>query len=357
MKISEGDIEHGSIVVVPEYQDDLYVLKQVIRKGDFVTAISERRVETSSDKLRPEKAPKKKMKITIGVEETEFQEFSDRLRIRGRIMEAPVDIGSYHTINVELHNELTITRVNWLEQDLEYLRQAVLNNSASSIILLVLEEDEASIYSVRMYGVMEIMSFSRTGCKENPHFSGQIISEKDKRKDLREEFFSEIASHLGRLKNPGTQLVIAGPGFAPEDFFAYARSINPSFRTETLVVHTAQGGKGAVAELLRTGKISLNDRKEGIPRASIEAQAVEQWLEGIAKGTGSAYGPPDVMRELEAGSLKTLLVTDRFYRSADRKWFELARSMKTEVLVVSTFHEFGKTLENFGGVGGIRRWS
>ena len=99
----------GEITLVPETLDDLWHLKYIIEKGDLIFALTKRKADTSSDKLRPEKSEKKTVRLSIRVEDLEFHKFSNRLRIHG-LIEQGMDAGHYHTFNVEEGSDLSIIK-------------------------------------------------------------------------------------------------------------------------------------------------------------------------------------------------------------------------------------------------------
>ncbi len=83
----------GEISLVAESLDDLWHLKYIIEPGDIVYAFTKRRIEGATDKLRPEKADKKTVRLGIKVEKVEFHRFANRLRIHGIITDG-IDAGS-----------------------------------------------------------------------------------------------------------------------------------------------------------------------------------------------------------------------------------------------------------------------
>ena len=100
MKVIFKDLKHGEIKLMPENLDDIWHLYNIVDAGDLVRAVTFRTDEQKDDKIRSKKAEKKRMKVGIRVSEVKFHEFSDRLRIQGKIIEGPQDLGSFHTFNI-----------------------------------------------------------------------------------------------------------------------------------------------------------------------------------------------------------------------------------------------------------------
>src|SRR5512133_3807670 len=98
MRIMHQDRFKGEIKLQVEVNDDLWHLFNIVRPGDLVFASTYRRDESAKvDKIRSERADKKRMTLGIRVEKMEFHEYDGRLRILGVIEEGPQDVGAYHT--------------------------------------------------------------------------------------------------------------------------------------------------------------------------------------------------------------------------------------------------------------------
>jgi len=69
MRITKRNLKgrEGTIALTPETLDDLWHLKYIIEPGDLVFALTKRRMEGITDKLRPEKMEKKPMRLGVFV--------------------------------------------------------------------------------------------------------------------------------------------------------------------------------------------------------------------------------------------------------------------------------------------------
>jgi len=94
MKVLLKDENAGKIKLLVESIDDLWHLNHLIQEGDLAYALTYRREESQSDKLRSERGEKRRMYLGLEVETVEFHDFADRLRVHGTIKEGPQDIGS-----------------------------------------------------------------------------------------------------------------------------------------------------------------------------------------------------------------------------------------------------------------------
>ncbi len=196
MKAEYGELKDrfGEIRLFPESIDDLWHLQHLIHAGDLVFATTFRSVDTSSDKIRPEKMEKRPVRLGIRVERLEFSEHGVRLRLTG-IIEHGVDTGAYHTINVETGFEIAVIRL-WRPIDLERIERAVKASVYGVIHILTIEEGEAELFRLRQYGPESVVTLT----------SG---SGKGAENDSRTGFFEQVLHHLSEISGP---LIIAGPG-------------------------------------------------------------------------------------------------------------------------------------------------
>ena len=151
MKAEYGELKdrYGEIRLFPESIDDLWHLRHLITTGDLVFATTFRSVDTASDKIRPEKAEKRPVRLGIRIDRVEFSEHGIRLRLTG-VIEHGVDTGAYHTINVETGFEISVIK-QWRPIDLERVERAVKASVYGVIHILTMEEGEAELFRLRQY--------------------------------------------------------------------------------------------------------------------------------------------------------------------------------------------------------------
>jgi len=104
---------------------DLWNLEKIVSKGDLVTARTQRNIFIQREEGR-EKVRKKFVVLKIKVEKIEFDEKKNKLRLNGRIVEAPEEVskGDYHTIEVGIGLALTIEKQEWTDEQLKRLEKA-----------------------------------------------------------------------------------------------------------------------------------------------------------------------------------------------------------------------------------------
>ena len=333
LKDSEGEIK-----LIPENLEDLWHLKYIIEPGDIVFALT-KRISESSDKLRSDKE-KVTVRLGIRVEKVEFHRFANRLRITGVIV-AGVEDSGYHTINITVGKELSIIK-EWKEEQLRRIKEAEEAARRPEIVIVTIEEGEASIGVVRQWGVEEVEVIRESYGKD--------------RGSYRREFFGDVASAIERMDFK--YLVVAGPGFAKDDFMKFLKEKHPEMANKAIVVDTSSIGTRGFIEVLKRGVL---DRIAGELRIAEEAKYLDTLLERIAKGRGVAYGLEEVREAVSYSAVETLLVADEFLREEREQWDidSLMREVERgggKVVIMSTEFEPGKRLMALGGIAALLRF-
>ncbi len=344
MKILHQDTRTGKIKLRVDNLDDLWHIKNILNPEDIVSAMTYRREETQSDKIRSERGEKKRMRLDIEVEKVEFHEFTDRLRILGVIVEGPQDLGSYHTLNVTEGDQLTIIKEEWKSHELDRLKEAVEHSQKPVITFVGMEQGEATISIMRQYGVKEMAHVS-------PNLGGKMY---DSDKISKQDFFDMIMTKLEHITEPGSPLVIYGPGFFKEDFYEWAKDKRPEMVKYAEVIPAGEGGMTGLHEVLKRGQErgSLDGQ-----RMSYESEKVEDLLKEIKKDGSYAYGEGSVKRAVDMGAVEELLIIDTKVRDEHgEQLMKQTEQLGGDVVVISSTHEGGEKLEALGGYGALLRY-
>lgn len=343
MRVIYKDMKQGEIKLIPENDDDLWHLYNIIKPGDLIKAVTFRSIEQKADLIRSKKAEKKKMKLGVRVEDVKFHEFSDRLRIHGVIEEGPQDLGSYHTLNItaEDNEPISIIKEEWLPYELDRIEEAVKQRKQPKVIFVSLDEDTATIAILRQSGIQWITDIhsNRSGKMYETH-------------NTEKQYFEDIISILKQYKTLETPMIIIGPGFTRERFMKYAKTID-SFKN-IITYGTGHAGMNGIQEALKSGIIE-NISKEN--RVLFETKLVEQLFEEIKKNGLVGYGLVEVEDLIKNGAVKHIIITDKLVRTErGEKILRLAQNYNTDITIISMLHDAGKKLDGLGGTGAFLRF-
>jgi protein pelota len=338
MKAEYGELkdQFGEIRLFPESIDDLWHLRHLISPGDLVFATTFRSVDTATDKIRPEKAEKRPVRLGIRVERVEFSEHGIRLRLTG-IIEHGVDTGAYHTINVETGFEISVIR-QWRPIDLERIERAVKASVFGVIHVLTIEEGEAELFRLRQYGPESVITITAGSGK-----GGET--------DTRNSFFEQVLMPLSAVSGP---LIIAGPGFIKDDFIKFAKNRSSLAVDRAMVVETRRTGRGAVQEVIGKGVLDtlMNDLQ-----LSREVKLMDEVLLRISQNGAVAYGISEVREAVGFGAADQVLVADTLlHNDGITQIIQKAETMRATIVVLSSDFEPGERLTALGGIAALLRY-
>ncbi len=330
----KGDF--GEISLVPENADDVWHLGHLVSPGDLVFATTFRSAETPQDKLRPEKAEKRPVRLGIRVEKVHFHEYTGRLRIMGTIESGP-EPGAHHTLNIEAGTELAIIR-SWSNRDMERIERAVKASGAGEVLVLAIEDGEAQLYRMRQYGP----EWMETIAEGSGKASGV---------DGKQTLFERV---LARIQGAGGHLIVAGPGFVREDFGRFLRERAPALYARTMLVETRGSGRSAVREVIGKGAL---ERLTGDIQLAREVSLMEEFTDRLARGEPVAYGEEEVEEAVTLGAALQVLVVDSALRGERIvRILEQGERTRARITVLSSLFEPGKQLESLGGIAAILRY-
>ncbi|MEW5760047.1 MAG: mRNA surveillance protein pelota [Candidatus Thermoplasmatota archaeon] len=337
MRMIYKDLRKKTIKLKVETIDDLWHIYNILKKGDVVFCITYRKTEDRPDKLRPEKKEKKPFYIGLTVEDVEFHEFSDRLRIHGIIKEG-IEIRGHHTINLTTDMDIKIVK-DWEEEELERLWNAIRSSNKPKVIFTALEREEATIAILRGYGLQYIATIPS-------HAPGKLYQQEEK-KDL---FFGEVLSKLLQLGD--CNVVLLGPGSTKNDFYDFMKE--KKFSQKIYIDNTSYAGIVGINECIKRGTIGKIMKEE---RVAYEITAVENLLDEIKKNGKYSYGIDETEKALSQGAVEKLLITNEFLRTDEgEKLLSLAKKTNAEILIISVYHEGGRKLRGLGNVGAFLRY-
>ncbi|MDD4448228.1 MAG: mRNA surveillance protein pelota [Methanothrix sp.] len=332
--------DEGEIALLPESLDDLWHLQHLISRGDLVFALTHRKVPAIADKARPEKMERKTVRLGVKVEDIEFHMYSNWLRLHG-IIKSGMDVGAYHTLNIEIGTDLSILKYHWRPDLLARIDEAVAESQRPRVVIALIEEGEATIGVLRQFGVQTAAEL-RQG-------SGKGSGE-----DTRGGFLRDVARAIDTTAKDGAEVILAGPGFTKEDLKKVIDSSLPDLAKRIAMDDTSSIGRSGFQEVLRRGSVKSVLEASRIAR---EALLIEDLFREIATDGKAAYGIKEVETARNYGAIEKLLVLDELARrgKVDEIMREVADA-RGKVVIFSSEFEPGDRLRSLGGVAALLRF-
>jgi len=358
LKILKRFLKEGTIVLKIETLDDLWHLYNTVGPTDLVISRTTRRIRVGSEDSRKQESVRKPMVLKLEVEDVAFHNFSNRVRIKGKILEGPndfVNLGSYHTINIEPGDTLTIIKEHWPKYILDRIKEAT-KAQMSPVSLIVTIED----------GVAELFLAADFGIKESVRVRASISRKRGDQKaydSTMRDFFADVTLAVRSQieQNEIGLIVIAGPGFVKDHFKDHLAKAGIKNLPPVISESTNSIGIPGAKEILFRGVIG---KAASTLKVETETKLIEDLITHISKDDGlGTYGDKEVQKAVQFGAVEDLLITDKKLREGSeqerRRLDNLVRNTeKTRGAfhIVSTEHPAGEQLHRLGGLAAILRF-
>ncbi|CDR88660.1 probable Pelota protein [Sporisorium scitamineum] len=407
MKITSRHIEKdgsGRITIVPEEDEDMYHLYNLIEQGDRVRAAAVRRVQSESSTGSIE-SHRVRLNLTIEVVKTTFDATGSSappdpsaaavaaastssaanekevsrsaavggaggdgatLQVAGRVVEENphVKMGAYHTLDLEVNRALTITKESWDAVHLERLGESTDVSQRAEVGAVVLGDGTAAV--CLLTGHMTVVR-QRIDVPIPRKRKGLPATAADK---ATARFYVQVYNAVVKLLQlPALRLVIlASPGFTRDSVYDFLFEeatrrgdkilIGSEARRKFLKIHCSSPHVHSLMEVLRSPEVNAQLKDTKFAR---EGQLLERFMKQLASDELRAwYGEQHVLLAASRGAIGVLLISDGLFRAADparrKKFVELVEEVRAqggEVAIFSSMHESGRQLNALTGIAAI----
>lgn len=327
--------EEGKLKLSPQFLEDLWYLTKIVSVGDVVEGYSLRSFKAEG-RNRPVAAEKKKVKLELKLDNVEFSESINKLRLTGVILsgspEEYVSFGEHHTLDVELGESFVLKKsLNSLEES--FLQEALKRTQKTKITVVVMDEHKALLATIDVRGVK---------------FSAEIDNKANKRDpknfdSLQASFFLELAKAI----ESSDTLVIAGPGFARDNFRKFLEGKKPELLKKAYFEHCSTAEQSGVFELLKNKVLEKVMKNQ---RIAMEFALLEELKEHVGRNDGLiAYGVEEVGNAVDYNAVEKLMVLDELVRkdANANALVEKAREKGSELVIFDSNDNAGREFEAF----------
>ncbi|MBI4019637.1 MAG: mRNA surveillance protein pelota [Candidatus Aenigmarchaeota archaeon] len=330
MKITEKDLKHGVITVIPENQDDLWVLEKIINPGTSVSGYTVRSIKILQGD-REVRSEKRRIFVKLRAEKIDFS--GDQLRVGGIIIESSEGDRSHHAFEIEVNRPVSIEK-EWKGYEIEKLEKAKTRHPP--ILIAAIDDAEAGFAFLTERLEMLTTIYGSTGKSMGEHDSSA--------------YYADIISYIKSKQFHAC--VLAGPGFAKENVMNILKTKEPEVAKKVHTDSVSYAGEAGIQEVLRRGIVEKIIRDSSV---SEQTKLVEDFFAEVSKGTKAAYGPAKTKAAIEAGAAEMLLVSDEKAQDYE-DLMKLAERYGGRVKIIDSHHDAGKRFLSFGGVGAFLRY-
>ena len=336
-----------------ESEDDLWVLARLASQGRNLAMLGERRDTTTAESgSRAKAAERKKMWIELKILNTEYQSYSDILRVHGIIEQAPMDIGSHHTHLIEVGDEIELASTNpFPDYDSALLRDAVDSANKSNVAVIVVENDEIVLFEITSRGLREGATWTmRGGGKRGDVRTSEAVAQ---------SFQKQVTKEILAATSTDLPMILCGPGHAREKLKSFILEVEPERNLR--LIATSMAGRAGANEIIREGLANEFLADHAIHK---EMQLLEEVWKRISSDGAVAYGEQSLIRAMSEGAIETLLIAVDLLRDDEtqldgmllRNWVHGLEDIGAKLIQCSTDHDAGDQLQGLGGIVALLRY-
>lgn len=291
------------------------------------------------------------------------------LQVSGRVIEENphVKMGAYHTLDLEVNRQVTITKDSWDSIHLERLSESSDVGARAEVGAVVLGEGTAVVCLLTEH--MTVIR-QRIEVPLPRKRKGLPASSGDKSLG---RFHAQVYNAVLKLLSlPALRLIIlASPGFIKDTIYSFLFEeavkrgdkalIGAEVKRKFLKIHCSSPHLHSLMEVLQSPEIisQLKDTK-----FAREGQLLDKFMKTLSSDELRAwYSEAHVLLAADRGAIQTLLISDGLFRSPDpnrRKKFvklvEDVRGQGGQVAIFSSMHESGRQLNGLTGIAAILTW-
>ena len=354
--------QSGIVHLIVDNTDDLWALYNIMAVGDCIKLATFRKVqhETGSKVTNT----KKKIIITIRVEEIDYSPEAIRFRGKNISQNEYIAIGQYQTDEIGVNSFFSLYKSYWDDFHLQTLKNATDITVTSEIAAILMEAEIAHLFYISNTSTVTKGKINQSIPKKR---NGSTEHDKGKKK-----FFDKILNQfIKKINFENTKvLIIASPGFTKDDFKKYMEEqieSNPKEWSELknnlnkiIYTHSSSGFKHSLEEILSKPEIKklIKDTK-----CVDDVTIMERFNEILGTDMDKIFfGYKSFEIAYEKKAINTLIITDGYLRKLPpltRK--DLSAKIKdlklgSTVCQFSSMHTTGEKIDEFGGICGILKY-
>ena len=355
---------NGFLHVIPDDEEDLFYIYNLIVVGDAIKAKSFRKV-VSVSKTGSTTAQKKLLNLTLRVVSISYTPGDNiELMIKGKNIEENefIALGQSHTIKLELNMPFVIIKNCWEKYHIDLIKECTDVAQTADVAAFVMDEGVAHLCYIKNNATYIKSKIEKNIPKKK---SGSEYHDKNMKQFYELCFLALVNIDFDKIKG----FIIASPGYVKDNFYEYLKEMSEKEEfakikanlEKFLLVKSSNGYKDALNEALSDPKvlIKLKDTK-----AIRELRALEKFYENMKKDSDRiAYGPRHVMEACTHKAIDCLLLSDALFRSKNfekrKQYNELCEKVQEfggEVMIFSSMHTSGEKLNNLSGIAAILRF-
>jgi mRNA surveillance protein pelota len=271
-------IEKNTLILMPEDEEDLFKLTQIIEKDDIIEGKDLRKVKISNDVV------KKPFYIVMKVEEIVE---GKPLRVKGIVLNEHEEFpkGSYHSFTIDVGKEFKLTK----KAIPSFIKEILEEKKKEPIKAILLDDEKAEFFVIKDKTIDKIKEIKY---KDNEGERSYELLKKEIEKENWDNF------------------VIAGPGVFKEELAKLLKDKN------FIIASTSTIGFNGIKELLKRKEL---DKLFKDLKTKKEEEIIDNFLVELKKEGNVSYGK-ELFELAEIGAIKELFInSDLIFKNNNKE--------------------------------------
>jgi protein pelota len=352
MIVKPSGTSANAFFVIPEDADDLFALRRIIEKDEYIIADTSRVIKPVKEYGRPDKGERVKVRVSIRVEQSELDAAVDRLRITGVITETDNEMvtkGTHHSLSVQPGDSITIDKGRrWQQVELQMLKRS---GGSASFILVAIDTQEAAVAKVSGTHVKVIpniysgQSGKRYQTKNNPNI---------------EVYFADITKTVSSIIGENDKVIVFGPGETRRRFFNALVAREEVLKERVQVVDGVDvAGEDGIFVFLRSP--AMKEAMSASKLASVSS-LLDRVMLMVNRGEAKfAMGMQEVSQAGAMKAVEAVVVSDSIFKTADEeqvvRLLNSVESHGAKTYAVDSSTDIGLRVSSLGGIVALLRYA
>lgn len=351
MIVKQSDVSPNALLIICEDADDLFTLRRIVGRGDYVIADTTRVVKQQSDYGRPDRGERIKVRLTIRVDRVELDASVDRLRISGTITQSSNELvskGVHHALSLQAGDILTVDKGRkWQDVELKLLNRS--GDGSSSFVLVAIDTQESAVARITGTHVKIIPNI----------YSGQQGKRYPAKNASMDSFFSDTAKTVASVLSEGDKIIVFGPGETRRRFYNVLDKNGLPKERAQVIDGVDVAGEDGVFVFLRSP--AMKEAMSASKLATVSAM-LDQVMLMVNRGENKyAIGLKDITYAANIRAIEAIIFSDTIFKTADEEdVIRLLNSVEAygaRTYAVDSSTDIGLRVSSLGGMVALLRYA
>ena len=336
MKILNYDKKQNKLSLEIKSNEDMWLLEMMLKNAEYISGWTTRIYKLGN------KEERKRVFVKLDVQNIKYDEHTNHLRILGTIIEGHpeefIQKGRHQTLEISIGSKIDIIK-KWHSYEIKRIKETENISKVPAILVIVMDREKAIFANI---------TGERT--KYLSVIRSRLHKDDDNYDQKQKSYFGRILSEINDYTGP---IIIAGPGFAKDNFKTFLKEKNPELVKRVLFESCSYAELNGIKELIKKGilkKISSNFH------SIKESEFIDKFNQLLnSEPDKVAYGFEAVKKAYDYGAIDRIIIN----YNALRKNPILADiinkliASKHEVIIVMDKSENYDLIKSFGDVMAI----